>query len=222
MTTRTSLHATSARDGFATTGAVQKVYGLQKLGESKSENSNESSTNTNGNTSTNGGIAEALVACNEPNCEQVANKYPLGILQQLAKSMGISVESYLSSILFSFSSATTIAINGPKPLYTGPNNWANQVEAGGKFANRLGWVGMGITLNSMRINGINTSNSLDLYFGGVSFGAVPGAIIGGTYFMGNIATEATTGKTIGQHVDRHFYILPSSMLNLPFILIPKK
>lgn len=63
----------------------------------------------------------------------------------------------------------------------------------------------------MYVNGVNSSNTLDAFFGGVSFAGPWGAAIGGVYFVGNLITVGVTGKTIGQHVDDNFYILPSGM-----------
>jgi len=41
------------------------------------------------------------------------------------------------------------------------------------------------------------------------------------YFVGNLITVGTTGKTIGQHVDDNFYIMPGFVGGPPIILIPK-
>ena len=120
-----------------------------------------------------------------------------------------------------FGIATTISINGPRPRYIGPTEWAGQIKAGTKFGNRLGYLGLGLTAADMVTNGVNTSNTLDLTFGVVSFGGLPGAIIGGVYFLGNLVTQGITGKTIGQHVDDNFYIVPSGIPQSPFMLIPK-
>lgn len=117
--------------------------------------------------------------------------------------------------------ATTIAVEGPKPKYTGPKEWANQKAAGAKFGKVLGYAGLALTAYDMYQNGVNTSNSLDAFFGGVSFAGPWGAAIGGTYFVGNLLTVGITGKTIGQHVDDNFYVVPVGLPNTPFILIPK-
>jgi hypothetical protein len=79
----------------------------------------------------------------------------------------------------------------------------------------------GVLNYDMYQNGVNTSNSLDAFFGGVSFAGPWGAAIGGTYFVGNLLTVGITGKTIGQHVDDNFYVVPVGLPNTPFILIPK-
>jgi hypothetical protein len=120
--------------------------------------------------------------------------------------------------------ATTISVNGPKPMYTGSGDWAKQVKAGTKFGYALGWAGLGLTVIDMRVNGVNTSNSLDAFFGVVSLGGGPvGAGIGGVYFGANLITTGVTGKKIGQHVDDNFYIIPTGALpGVPFLFIPKK
>lgn len=52
----------------------------------------------------------------------------------------------------------------------------------------------------MGVNGINTSNSLDLAFGVIAF--IPGGgAISGTYFLINLGLQATTGQNLGQHID---------------------
>lgn len=73
----------------------------------------------------------------------------------------------------------------------------------------------------MVINKPNASNTLDAAFGVISFAGVPGAIIGGVYFGANLITEGVTGKTIGQHVDDNFYIIPTGMVGGGFMFIPK-
>lgn len=119
--------------------------------------------------------------------------------------------------------ATTIAVNGPKPIYIGAGDWASQVKAGAKFGRRLGYVGVGLSVADMVINKPNASNTLDATFGVISFGGVPGAIIGGVYFGSNLITTGVTGKTIGEHVDNNFYIIPTGALpGVPFMFIPKK
>jgi hypothetical protein len=120
-----------------------------------------------------------------------------------------------------FGIGTTISVNGSRPMYTGPKEWAGQVKAGAKFGRRLGYLGVGLSVADMVINKPNTSNTLDATFGVVSFAGVPGAIIGGVYFGANLITEGITGKTIGQHVDDNFYIIPSGMPMSPFLFIPK-
>jgi hypothetical protein len=74
----------------------------------------------------------------------------------------------------------------------------------------------------MVTNGVNTSNTLDATFGVVSFLGLPGAIIGGVYFGANMITTFTTGKTIGQHVDDNFYVIPSGVMPGGLLIIPKK
>lgn len=121
-----------------------------------------------------------------------------------------------------FGIGTTIAIEGPKPTYVGPKTWANQIKAGTKFGNYLWYTGLLITAVDMKVNGINTSNTLDATFGVVSFAGVPGAIIGGVYFGANLITTGITGKTIGQHVDDNFYVISTALPGTPFIFIPKQ
>jgi hypothetical protein len=118
-----------------------------------------------------------------------------------------------------FGIATTIAINGSKPLYTSAANWAGQVKAGTKFGNALGAAGLLMTGADMVTNGVNTSNTLDATFGVVSFLGVPGAVIGGAYFGANILTLGITGQDIGQHIDNNFIFVSGGPL-APLIPIP--
>ncbi|GEM_PF-2724132 len=117
--------------------------------------------------------------------------------------------------------ATSIAVKGARPVYTTVKAWADQVKSGTRFGNRLGYLGLALTATDVAINGFNTSNTLDGFFGAVSFAGVPGAAIGGTYFIGNLITHGITGKTIGQHVDENYYIVPSGLSHNPVFLIPK-
>jgi hypothetical protein len=125
------------------------------------------------------------------------------------------------SILNIFGIGTTLAIEGPKPTYVGPKEWASRVTTGAKFGNRLGAAGLVLTGADMMVNGVNTSNSMDAYFGTVSFGGPIGAAIGGTYFVGNLLTLGVTGQTIGQHVDNNFYTIPTGLPGVPIMFIPK-
>ncbi|MCG8310834.1 MAG: hypothetical protein MI975_25825, partial [Cytophagales bacterium] len=102
--------------------------------------------------------------------------------------------------------ATTIAVRGPKPTYTGPGDWAKQVKAGTRFGRALGGIGLGLTLIDMGTNGINMSNSLDATFGVVGFFGPIGAGIAGVYFIGNTLTYGITGQTIGEHIDNYYWV----------------
>jgi hypothetical protein len=118
--------------------------------------------------------------------------------------------------------AFTIAEHNSKPLYQGAKSWAAEAKLAGKVGNKLGALGLVITGADMITNGVNTSNTLEATFGVVSFLGLPGAIIGGVYFGANIVTVFTTGKSIGQHIDNNFYILPGIVGGPPIMLIPKK
>lgn len=52
-----------------------------------------------------------------------------------------------------FQMGTEIAVNGPKPKYTGPTSWANQIKAGKNFTKKLGMFGMGVTVADAAIKG---------------------------------------------------------------------
>lgn len=52
----------------------------------------------------------------------------------------------------------------------------------------------------MVVNGVSTSNSLDLAMSGLALLGFGTAIAGG-YFLLNSVTILTTGKDIGQHID---------------------
>lgn len=71
----------------------------------------------------------------------------------------------------------------------------------------------------MRVNGVNTSNSLDAAFGVVSFIGSVGAAVGGIYFGANLITTGITGKTIGQHIDENFIFVPTGT---GFVPVPIK
>jgi len=102
--------------------------------------------------------------------------------------------------------ATSIAVSGSKPTYTGPRDWTKQVKAGTKFGRGLGALGLAITGYDMYSNGINTNNSLDATMGVVAFFGPIGAGISGAYFVGNLVTYGITGQTIGEHVDNYYWI----------------
>jgi hypothetical protein len=81
----------------------------------------------------------------------------------------------------------------------------NDAKWAGKFVknagNTLGVIGIGITLYDMKVNGVNTSNSIDMVMGIISFVPGWGWIAGGIYFIGNAALKATTKKDIGEFID---------------------
>jgi hypothetical protein len=103
----------------------------------------------------------------------------------------------------------------------GPKTWASQVATGTKLANRIAYVGLGLTGIDILTNGFNSSNSLDGVFGAVSFGGAVGAAIGGVYFGANLLTQGITGKSIGQHVDERFIIIPTTLPGTPFLVVPR-
>lgn len=75
------------------------------------------------------------------------------------------------------------------------------IEGGGKFVVGLG---IGITAIDIYENGLNWSNGTDLVMGGVAFIPGVGWVISGVYFIGNIAVEHYTGKSIGEHIGEAF------------------
>ncbi|MDN4167083.1 RHS repeat-associated core domain-containing protein [Cytophagales bacterium LB-30] len=123
-----------------------------------------------------------------------------------------------------FGGAATIVQNNSKPIYQGPKSWAAEASLAGKFGRGLGYVGLGLTIIDMRMNGPTSSNMLDAYFGTAAlFGGTPGAILGGTYFVGSLLTLGITGNTIGEHVDKNFYVIPLGVSSrMPLMFIPKK
>ena len=121
-----------------------------------------------------------------------------------------------------WSAATSIAIHGPKPRYTGVGDWSKQVNSGAKFGRFLGGAGLILTAVDMRTNGVNTSNSLDAAFGVISFMGAPGAAIGGTYFGANMITVGITGQTIGEHVDNHHWVIAPVGMTPTLIPIRKR
>ena len=102
--------------------------------------------------------------------------------------------------------ATSIAVSGPKPTYTGSGDWARQVKAGTKFGRGLGVLGLAITGTDMLVNGVNTSNSLDATMGVVAFFGPIGAGVSGAYFVGNLITVGITGQSIGEHIDNYYWV----------------
>jgi len=89
--------------------------------------------------------------------------------------------------------------------YSVQKSLINEAKWAGKYVkgagNILGGVGIGITLYDMKVNGVTTSNSIDLIMGGISFIPGWGWIAGGIYFIGNAALKAGTGKDLGEHID---------------------
>ncbi|MCD4747441.1 MAG: FG-GAP-like repeat-containing protein [Bacteroidales bacterium] len=69
---------------------------------------------------------------------------------------------------------------------------------------KLGYVGFFVSGADIAVNGVNMSNSLDLIMGGVAFIPGVGWAISGTYFIANIATQLTTGQSIGEHIQGQF------------------
>jgi RHS repeat-associated protein len=125
------------------------------------------------------------------------------------------------AILNIYGGGTTIAVEGSKPRYVGPKEWAKQKASGVKFGKFLGYAGIALSVYDMYDKGVNTNNSLDAFFGTVSFAGPWGAAIGGVYFAGNLITLGVTGNTIGEHIDNNFHIISTGLPGAPFILIPK-
>lgn len=61
-------------------------------------------------------------------------------------------------------------------------------------------VGVLITANNIRENGLNWSNGTDLFMEGVAFVPFGGWAISGLYFLANAAVKYETGKSIGDHL----------------------
>lgn len=124
------------------------------------------------------------------------------------------------SFLNIFGIGATQAVEGGRPMYTGPKNWAGQQAIGKVFGRGLGVAGLALTAMDMYSNGVNTSNSLDAAFGVISFLGLPGAVLGGVYFGANLLTVGISGKTIGEHIDQNFKIVPT-VGPLPFMFVNK-
>ena len=82
----------------------------------------------------------------------------------------------------------------------------NAIKAG-KWATGLkivsksvGVAGVLLAGRDMAINGVTTSNALDLVMSGMAVTGV-GTAVAGTYFILNAASIIFTGKDIGQHID---------------------
>jgi RHS repeat-associated protein len=115
--------------------------------------------------------------------------------------------------------AFTIAEHNSKPLYQGLKSWMAEAKLAGRTGIKLGLLGLGITAIDVLKNGPRTSSALDGIFGTVvTFGGAPGAIVGGIYFAINFGTTAMTGKSLGQHVDDHFIIVPGPMPGVPIFI----
>jgi hypothetical protein len=69
--------------------------------------------------------------------------------------------------------------------------------------NAMGGFGTALTVGDMMVNGVNTSNSIDLAMGVIGFIPGWGWAVSGLYYIGNEATKAYTGKDIGQHIDAY-------------------
>jgi hypothetical protein len=130
-----------------------------------------------------------------------------------------------ASELSIWAEATGAAIGNSKPIYTGAQEWARQVGIGNVFAKALGNLGLLITAADANIKGgPDSSNVLDAAFGTAStYGGSYGRIAGTTYFVINIVTKGVSGKTVGEHLEEHFYIIPTGAFpGLPgAILIPR-
>lgn len=104
--------------------------------------------------------------------------------------------------------ATEISVHGPKPRYLGPGEWASRVKAGSKFGTRLGVLGVAITLTDASIKGKwENHHSADVAIGTLlTVGSIiPGinvgvAVVGGAYFVGDLAWQAATGKGITESI----------------------
>ena len=80
---------------------------------------------------------------------------------------------------------------------------AQRLAVGTKVAGRvLGGAGIILAGADMGINGVNTSNSLDLVMSVLAVSPTGwGQAIAGSYFLANGITTFVTGKDIGQHID---------------------
>jgi hypothetical protein len=125
-----------------------------------------------------------------------------------------------SAILNIFGLVSTAYTHASRPMYTGIREWGELLKAGKALSNRLGGAGVIISVIDIGVKGSNTSNTLDLVAGAISFSG-PGAVIGGLYFVGNLASMAYDGKTLGQRAEENFYIIPTAMIGAPLIVIPK-
>jgi len=124
-----------------------------------------------------------------------------------SKGNEISDFGYLNFIAAQFTiwgSTAAIAANNARPLYTGVKEWANTVKGAKGLGVKLGVVGLFITGTDILFNGPNTSNKLDAGAGLISIFGAP--LVGGLYFVGNIATYIKTGQTIGEHIDNYYWI----------------
>lgn len=109
--------------------------------------------------------------------------------------------------------AFTIAEHNSKPLYQGPKSWKAEAKLAGRTGIKLGLLGLGVTGIDLLMNGPTTSSTLDGIFGAVAtFGGAPGAIVGGVYFAVNFGTTVMTGKSLGQHVDDNYIIVPGPII----------
>ncbi|ELR68745.1 hypothetical protein C900_05877 [Fulvivirga imtechensis AK7] len=99
---------------------------------------------------------------------------------------------------------TTIAVNGPKPLYKGPKAWSGMTKAGSTFGTKLGIAGIALTGVDAAIQGEwKPHHTADAVIGAaLTAGAmIPGVnvfvgIAGGVYFVSDLAWQFYSGKSI--------------------------
>ncbi|NOS92062.1 MAG: hypothetical protein HOP30_09080, partial [Cyclobacteriaceae bacterium] len=98
--------------------------------------------------------------------------------------------------------ATDLSLSGAKPLYTGPQAWANLKATGRTVTRYLGIVGLVVTIYDVKTAPkVSSAHILDGAFGVIGFIPGAGSIIAAGYFISNTITIMTTGKSIGQHLD---------------------
>lgn len=69
------------------------------------------------------------------------------------------------------------------------------------IGNTAAGVSIAFTTYDMTRNGINSSNSADMFFGLITFVPKIGWVISGVYGLANVAVKSTTDKDIGEHFD---------------------
>lgn len=103
-----------------------------------------------------------------------------------------------------FQMGTEIALNGPKPKYTGQLRWTNQIKAGKNFT-KIGVLGMGITVVDAAVKGEwKPHHTADLVIGGITTFLIASnpftaAIVGG-YFLVDLGVQLYSGKSITEHM----------------------